>query len=613
MYFYNHIRFLSLSDSPSDGALNTNLLIQLFSPVVTSQRIMSTQFGNSYSSIQCQNGTNIVFDEYMGFLFLCIGIDSLICLQHVLSVFISFVRHICGPDVTELKRSTRCQALLSRLLDTWLDMRSHDQACLVEALEQLSVNTDITGAAINALKEACTSLRSSQSTFDCSRSHALIFVENKLLALFSSREAEDLSSSDIMFLNILSNSHRSIKESSSQDSKMEHSPELSPTISMNRAESTNNDDCESIGFESGEMKSEVVLLKGKRVFVPYAVHITNFANDITFVLLYQMCNENICNGFDEAFSSVAKFSKLVGSDTEMEVQKKIFENLENGVKRIFDSLKKVKNKQEVEPLTKNLQLKWDQIKKKYSECVKNNEDVGMTLSSSVANLLLSLRQLYQIMCNSSTNLPVSHTAVSKIMLQAQKSLFNFTDFLQAKAYHNFTLKSRALLTINKYLEEFPGLVHFLYIDRVNHRVTAPFLHFSSEETNLLATKKIWEMVELSRNHIRDGHLAFMWKDTTFNYAYYLWFEDCSGTPLKPKINPANVVKTLPMPGILAGDFYKSLIDVCFPKMNGKVRCFELYCIHLGLATSSCILDHSRRIAATVWEVTGHSSSISNLF
>ncbi|XP_075223124.1 Hermansky-Pudlak syndrome 1 protein isoform X4 [Lycorma delicatula] len=535
--FDNHMQKLGLlqglisprgNDSPSDGALNTNLLIQLFSPVVTSQRIMSTQFGNSYSSIQCQNGTNIVFDEYMGFLFLCIGIDSLICLQHVLSVFISFVRHICGPDVTD-------------------------------------------------------------------------------------REAEDLSSSDIMFLNILSNSHRSIKESSSQDSKMEHSPELSPTISMNRAESTNNDDCESIGFESGEMKSEVVLLKGKRVFVPYAVHITNFANDITFVLLYQMCNENICNGFDEAFSSVAKFSKLVGSDTEMEVQKKIFENLENGVKRIFDSLKKVKNKQEVEPLTKNLQLKWDQIKKKYSECVKNNEDVGMTLSSSVANLLLSLRQLYQIMCNSSTNLPVSHTAVSKIMLQAQKSLFNFTDFLQAKAYHNFTLKSRALLTINKYLEEFPGLVHFLYIDRVNHRVTAPFLHFSSEETNLLATKKIWEMVELSRNHIRDGHLAFMWKDTTFNYAYYLWFEDCSGTPLKPKINPANVVKTLPMPGILAGDFYKSLIDVCFPKMNGKVRCFELYCIHLGLATSSCILDHSRRIAATVWEVTGHSSSISNLF
>lgn len=84
-----------------------------------------------------------------------------------------------------LKKSVRCQSLLSRLLDTWLDMRSHDQSCLVEALEQLSVNSDITGAAINSLKDACNSLRTSHSTFDCSKSHAFILVDNKLLALFS--------------------------------------------------------------------------------------------------------------------------------------------------------------------------------------------------------------------------------------------------------------------------------------------------------------------------------------------------------------------------------------------------------------------------------------------
>lgn len=35
------------------------------------------------------------------------------------------------------------------------------------------------------------------------------------------------------------------------------------------------------------------------------------------------------------------------------------------------------------------------------------------------------------------------------------------------------------------------------------------------------------MVELSRAHLQDGHFALMWKDTTFNYAYFLWFEDAS--------------------------------------------------------------------------------------
>lgn len=50
--------------------------------------------------------------------------------------------------------------------------------------------------------------------------------------------------------------------------------------------------------------------------------------------------------------------------------------------------------------------------------------------------------------------------------------------------------TRASLTINKYLEEFPGLVHFLYIDRTNHRVTAPSLDFNSEETVTLTKKKV---------------------------------------------------------------------------------------------------------------------------
>lgn len=85
--------------------------------------------------------------------------------------------------------------------------------------------------------------------------------------------------------------------------------------------------------------------------------------------------------------------------------------------------------------------------RKYIECVKNNEDIGITLSAGIANLLLSLRQLYQTICltSSTRNLPVSHAGISKIMLQAQKTLFDFTEFLRAKAYHNFTLKSYPFL------------------------------------------------------------------------------------------------------------------------------------------------------------------------
>lgn len=50
---------------------------------------------------------------------------------------------------------------------------------------------------------------------------------------------------------------------------------------------------------------------------------------------------------------------------------------------------------------------------------------------------------------------------------------------------------------------------------------------------------------------------------------------------------------------------RKLAETCFPKLSvNKIRIYELYCVHLGLATSSCVLEHSRRLAATIWEVTG---------
>lgn len=39
------------------------------------------------------------------------------------------------------------------------------------------------------------------------------------------------------------------------------------------------------------------------------------------------------------------------------------------------------------------------------------------------------------------------------------------------------------------------------------------------------------MVEFSRQHLRDGHFIVLWKDNTFTYSYFLWFEDQSVSSL----------------------------------------------------------------------------------
>jgi len=47
----------------SEIEIDPDLILQIFSPLITSQKIMNCHFSNRYSSMQCENGTNIVFDE----------------------------------------------------------------------------------------------------------------------------------------------------------------------------------------------------------------------------------------------------------------------------------------------------------------------------------------------------------------------------------------------------------------------------------------------------------------------------------------------------------------------------------------------------------------------
>ena len=72
--------------------------------------------------------------------------------------------------------------LLSRLLETWVQLRDCDQAFLVEAVEQLMVNDDLTAASLKALQDAVDKLKTAT---EFSRIHALLLVENKFLSLYS--------------------------------------------------------------------------------------------------------------------------------------------------------------------------------------------------------------------------------------------------------------------------------------------------------------------------------------------------------------------------------------------------------------------------------------------
>lgn len=81
-----------------------------------------------------------------------------------------------------LKRSEEKSALLDSLLEAWQRLYAQEQSYLVEAVERLVVNAELSAASIKALAAVVDALRPAP---DLTPRHALFFVRNKLLALYS--------------------------------------------------------------------------------------------------------------------------------------------------------------------------------------------------------------------------------------------------------------------------------------------------------------------------------------------------------------------------------------------------------------------------------------------
>lgn len=265
-----------------------------------------------------------------------------------------------------------------------------------------------------------------------------------------------------------------------------------------------------------------------------------------------------------------------------------------------------------------LQSRWDSLKKSgLEDWLKSpcDAEFPFRLEAGVSAVLESVQKAWAEACILSVSTLPLLKSIELVSLRLKEAIAEFLPPLEAKALKNMALGSRSIISINKYLEEFPGLVHFLYVDRSVHQLTAPLCSSDerreerSETVQRLCAAKIWSMVEFARDHLREGHTSLLWKDKTFNYSYFLWFEDQTGNALKTNPLDKETLSELPLPGILCDDFYKAFASRAFPDIPpNQVRAFELFCIHLGMTTSPCILEQTRRLAATVWEIAAPMSA-----
>ncbi|KOB74683.1 Hermansky-Pudlak syndrome 1 protein-like protein, partial [Operophtera brumata] len=108
------------------------------------------------------------------------------------------------------------------------------------------------------------------------------------------------------------------------------------------------------------------------------------------------------------------------------------------------------------------------------------------------------------------------------------------------------------LTVHKYVEEFPGLVHFIYVDRSAGRSLAPDM---ADCADMLSHDTVRHLVSRSFAITREGYCAATWRRGALHVCSVSWWER-RGTPLRPAKTPhPAAVRALSPPGDILGTFY----------------------------------------------------------
>ncbi|XP_037077969.1 uncharacterized protein LOC119099028 [Pollicipes pollicipes] len=208
--FEQHIRGMSARNSlfypawsetvPETRSERADVLVQLFSPFLASQRIMGLEFHDPYSCIECENGLLMVFSEYLTYQFLCLGQHSSLSPRKYISVAVSLAKLLCGPVLTRLKSS---DASLSRqladMLTSYCELQRSSQAYHVEAVERLIIGDDVQNKMVSVLQRVVTGLPSGP------RAHAFLAVDSTLVSLYSGRQVAELSPASFLHLLLLVN------------------------------------------------------------------------------------------------------------------------------------------------------------------------------------------------------------------------------------------------------------------------------------------------------------------------------------------------------------------------------------------------------------------------
>ena len=553
--------------------LDHSLIYHHFQVYITIQDIMSTE-GNDIEGVSCTDGLSFVFHSFDGIKVVAVDEKPTNAVYNRCLVFEKLTKLHLGPASLFLKPSNlelrdRLWGKLKSYLNKWEDViglsdvystkdTSDFQRCyeelfkqhfLFESIEHLHVNHTLKSQAETVLQGILDLARVNENK--CSQ--AILLVQGKVFVSCTNGFQENLDPSDMLFILFLSHIHN---EKFHQQ-----------TLFLNLAQ--REEHYFPCNMTSLPISDGITLVLLGEISTAIAPNICRAINNLQTILLTLNIAEEVYNKTNElkvgtALNEFNKNSRVI----------------EFYLQRIQTFLAKSKAE------CQNITSEWVSACNAVSDLVSESDTrYFFNFSRHVTRLIHSLRCLfYETYCSDTNVSPPLNS--EEIVMRLRRSLRDSSAYLLVRAQRNFIIGS--------YMVNFPGIVHFLLIDRSQNRVLAPSIEGEGPSARYCHEITV-TLHRLYQRFVRQIVTCAYIRKRDLLYGYRIVFVERETKQIvKPYIQ-----EDLPSPGIqgkMMCSLYTDLMEKYFPvKRKVKVTCYELLTVYVGDLPLEYVSDCNKRL------------------